>query len=155
LLGDGRGTLLPAPGSPFRTSGNAYFVTTGDIDGDGRLDLIATHDDDSRATLLVQSAPGKFVPAVGSPLELGGRAWGIVALDLNGDTRIDLAAARGDAVAVFLGDGRGGFKPAPGSPFASGRGTWRLAASDFNGDGKPDIAAGNVESDDITVLLMR
>jgi hypothetical protein len=155
LFGDGRGALSPAPRSPFRTAGNPYYVAAGDLDGDRKPDLIATHNGDSQVTILLQRDEGRFEPAGVSPLELGARAWGIVALDLNRDGHVDLAAARQDAVAVFFGDGRGGFKPAIGSPFPSGRGTWRLGVADFDGDGKLDIAAGNVESDDISVLLMK
>jgi hypothetical protein len=153
LLGDGRGALRAAPGSPFRTAGNVYFVAVGDIDGDSRPDLVATHNGDSRATILVQRRAGAFEPAGASSFELGERAWGVVAVDLNRDGAIDLAAARGNAVAVFIGDGLGGFRPASSSPFTTGRGTWRLGVADFNGDGKLDIAAGNVETDDIAVLL--
>jgi hypothetical protein len=155
LLGDGSGELQPSSRSPFRTAGNAYFVAVGDIDGDAKPDLIATHNGDSCATILVQRGAGGFEPASASPLDLGARAWGIAMIDSDRDGRMDFAAARGDAVAIFLGDGRGGFKAAQGSPFAAGRGAWRLGVDDFNGDGKPDIAAGNVETNDITVLLMR
>ena len=58
-------------------------------------------------------------------------------------------------MAVLLGDGRGSFKRAKNSPFRTGKGSWRLALADLNGDSKLDIVAGNVESDDISVLLMK
>jgi hypothetical protein len=58
-------------------------------------------------------------------------------------------------VAVLLGDGKGSFKRAKNSPFRTGKGSWRLAVADLNGDGRLDVVAGNVESDDISVLLMK
>lgn len=157
LLGDGRGAFHPAPHSPFRTAGkiNAYFVTVADVNGDRHLDLIATHDEDSLVTLLLGDGRGDFKAAIGSPFELGNGAWGIVGADLDRDGAFDLAAAGQNAVAILLGDGRGSFKRAKNSPFRTGKGSWRLAVADLNGDGKLDIVAGNVESDDISVLLMK
>jgi len=155
LLGDGRGAFRPAPKSPFPTAGDAYFVTAADVNGDRAPDLIATHDDDSLVTLLLGDGSGDFKPARGSPLNLGNRAWQIIAIDLDRDGNGDLAAAGGNGVTVLLGDGKGLFKRAENSPFRTGRGSWRFAVADLNNDGKLDIVAGNVESDDISVLLMK
>jgi len=157
LLGDGRGAFHPAPHSPFPTAGkiNAFFATAADVNGDHHPDLIATHDEDSIVTLLLGDGAGDFKVAAGSPFDLGNRAWQIIAIDLDRDGDLDLVAAGQNAVAVLLGDGRGLFKRAKNSPFRTGKGSWRLALADLNGDRKLDIVAGNVESDDISVLLMK
>ena len=155
LLGDGRGAFRPAPHSPFRTAGDAYFVTVADVNSDHQPDLIVTHDEDSLVTLLLGDGRGDFKPASGSPFNLGNGAWQVIAIDLDRDGDLDLVAAGQNAVAVLLGDGRGSFKRAKNSPFRTGKGSWRLALADLNGDSKLDIVAGNVESDDISVLLMK
>jgi hypothetical protein len=155
LLGNGRGAFRPARQSPFPIAGEAFFAAVADVNGDQMPDLIATHSEDPRASLLLGDSQGVFKPAATSPVELGNRAWGIVARDLNGDGNVDLAAAGQNAVAVLIGNGRGAFKPVKGSPFSTGKGSWRLALADFNDDGKLDIVTGNVESDDISVLLMK
>jgi hypothetical protein len=157
LLGDGRGAFRPAPKSPFRTTGkiNAYFVTAADVNGDRCPDLIVTHDEDSIVTLLLGDGHGDFKAAPGSPFKLGNGAWQVIAIDLDRDGDLDLVSAGQNAVAVLLGDGRGSFTHAMNSPFRTGKGSWRLAVADLNGDGKLDIVAGNVESDDISVLLMK
>ncbi|HTK77731.1 MAG TPA: VCBS repeat-containing protein [Gemmataceae bacterium] len=155
LLGDGRGAFRPAPASPFRVADGPYFVALGDVNGDGKPDIVATHDDSSAVSILLGDGRGKFRPAPYSPLDIGRRAMGVVVADVNGDGHADLVAAAGDGVRVLLGDGRGGFRPAPGSPFASGKGVWRLAVADLNGDGKPDVAAVGYESNSVTVLLAR
>ena len=80
-----------------------------------------------RLQLLLGDGEGGFKPATTSPVELGNRAWGIVARDLNGDGHIDLAAAGENAVAVLIGDGHSAFKRVKGSPFRTGKGSWRLA----------------------------
>ena len=155
LLGDGRGAFRAAPHSPFRTAGNAYFVTVADVNSDRFPDLITTHDEDSLVTLLLGEGHGDFKAASGSPFDLGNGAWQIIAIDMDRDGDQDLVAAGQNAVAVLLGDGRGSFQRAENSPFRTGKGSWRLALADLNGDGKLDIVAGNVESDDISVLLMK
>jgi hypothetical protein len=155
LLGDGRGGFRPASGSPFATAGQAYFATLGDVNGDGRPDIVAAHGDDGRVTVLLGDGRGGFQPAPGSPVDLGSRAWAVAVADVNRDGKPDLIAATGESVRVLLGDGRGSFTPAPGSPFPAGKGSWRLAVADFNGDGKPDVAATGVEGGTVTILLGR
>jgi FG-GAP-like repeat/EF hand len=153
LLGDGRGEFRAAPRSPFKANDRAYFVAVADLNGDGKPDIVATHDDASIATLHLGDGKGNFVQANNSPLELGNRGWSVVPVDLNGDGKIDLAFGAEHGVAVFLGDGRGGFRPAAGSPFRSGRGTWRIEVIDVNHDSKPDFITNNVESNNISILL--
>jgi hypothetical protein len=153
LLGDGRGEFRAAPRSPFRANDRAYFVAVADLNGDGKPDIVATHDDASIATLHLGDGKGNFVQANNSPLELGNRGWSVVPMDLNRDGKIDLAFGAEHGVAVFLGDGRGGFQRAAGSPFRTGRGTWRIEVIDVNHDGKPDFITNNVESNDISILL--
>ena len=155
LLGDGRGAFRPAPHSPFRTAGDAYFMTVANVNSDHQPDLIVTHDEDSLVTLLLGDGRGDFKAASGSPFNLGNGAWQIIAIDLDRDGDLDLVAAGQNAVAVLLGEGNGSFKRAKNSPFRTGKGSWRLALADLNGDSKLDIVAGNVESDDISVLLMK
>jgi hypothetical protein len=153
LLSDGRGAFRPAPRSPFPTVGAAFYVCASDVNSDQKTDLIVTHSGESTITLLLGQGDGDFKPAATSPIQLGNQAWGIIAADLDRDEKPDLVAAGLNAVAVLKGDGRGGFKPVAGSPFRAGKGCWRPVLSDFNSDGKLDIAVGNVESNDISVLL--
>ena len=155
LLGDGKGGFKPAADSPVAAAGNPYYVTLGDVNGDGKLDLVASHNGDGRATVLLGNGKGGFAAARGSPLDLGSRAMGVVLTDVNRDGAADLVATGGDRVRVLLGDGRGSFKAAPGSPFSVGKGSWRLVVADLNGDGKLDVATSGVEDDTVTILLGR
>jgi hypothetical protein len=147
--------LEPAPGSPVAVDTPAWYTATGDLNGDGRPDVGATHAEDtpSGVTLLVNDGRGNLSPAPGSPLALDHGAWGLVITDFNRDGRADLVIAADVAIQVFLGDGRGGFAPAAGSPYPTGKGAWRLVAADFNADGKLDVATYCVEAQRIEVLL--
>lgn len=156
LLGDGKGGFTDAPGSPYAVTPRPYFVALADVSRDGWLDLLASHDDATLLTVLVNDGRGKFRPAAGSPIDLGVRAWKLALGDFNGDGRLDFATGTTqNSVAVFLDDGRGGFSPAPGSPFRDIPGPWGIAVADVNADGKLDVVVSSSKLNRVTVLLGR
>ena len=153
LLNDGRGGFRRSE-LPLRT-GQPWFADIGDVNGDRKADLVATHHDQSGLTVLLGDGAGHFSEAGGSPLDLGHNAYQVALADVNRDGLVDALAATGEGVRVMLSDGRGGFRSAPGSPFATGRGVWRLAVSDINGDSKLDVVTTNSESRGVGVLYGR
>lgn len=153
LLGNGKGSFTAAASSPYAVENRPYYVVVGDVSGDGKPDLITTHDDINLMTTLLGDGSGGFNLAPGSPFDLGRRAFKLVAFDINRDARMDLIIGTegSDAVTVLLSNALGGFTPAAGSPYTAGRNP-RVAVGDANGDGKPDIITANNGSGDITVL---
>src|SRR4029077_5644626 len=109
--------FAPAPGSPIAVAGGPQNVAVGDVNGDGKTDLVVPCAKKQTAVLLGDGRGG-FRPAPGSPLPYPGGEIGLG--DVNGDGKLDIALADHDsyAITVLLGDGRGGFSPALGSPFA-------------------------------------
>ena len=156
LLGNGKGSFTAAANSPFAVESRPYYVAVGDVSGDGHPDLMTTHDDINLMSTLLGDGRGGFTAAPDSPLDLGRRAYKLVAADLNRDALVDLiiGTEASDSVTVLLGNKGGGYTPAAGSPYKAGRNP-RVAVGDVNGDGKPDIIAANNGSSDITVLLGR
>jgi hypothetical protein len=154
MLGDGRGGLKPAASSPHAVAARPYYIAVGDVSGDGKPDLVTTHDDGNLITTLLGDGRGGFAAAPDSPFDLGGRAYKLVNAAVSGDGRTGLVVGTeaGDAVAVLFGNERGGYSHAAGSPYKAGRNP-RVAVGDVNGDGKPDVITANNGSGDITVLL--
>ena len=67
LLSNGDGQFTQAPGSPYEVSGVVASAATGDFNGDGHLDVVATDDSschgDALVALLNQGASGPDAPA--------------------------------------------------------------------------------------------
>jgi hypothetical protein len=156
LLGNGKGNFTAAANSPFAVETRPYYVAIGDVSGDGKPDLITTHDDINLMSTLLGDGRGGFTAAPDSPFDLGRRAYKLVAADLNKDALADLiiGTEASNSVTVLLGNKGGVYKLAPGSPYKAGVSP-KVAIGDVNGDGKPDIITANSESSDITVLLSK
>mgnify|MGYP003286507425 CR=1 FL=1 len=154
LINDGQGGFNRRD-VPLRT-GQPWFAVIGDVNGDGKPDLVASHHDQSKLTVLLgdgSGGAGSFREVAGSPFDLGDNVWRIELADLNRDRRLDVIAAAGGGIRVMLGNGAGNFSPAPHSPFQTTAGTWRLAVGDINQDGKTDVVTSNTESGSITILF--
>jgi hypothetical protein len=70
--------------------------------------------------------------------KLPGKANALMAVDANGDGRLDLFAACPDGDRVFVQDAKGKFTELAGAPGSSSA---VAAWADFDGDGRPDLAS--------------
>jgi hypothetical protein len=151
--GDGKGGFEDVPGF-VSVPPSPRLGVLADVDGDTRLDVVLTHDDASRVSVLVNRGSGRFAPSPGSPHEIGAPAFGLVVADVDGDRRNDLVAATVKSVTVLRGT-PDGFAPVAGSPFPAGPGAYNLDVGDLDEDGKLDVVASAFEGEAMTVLLGR
>lgn len=155
LLGDGHGRFSRAAGSPFKVGPSPYPLATGDVNSDGRLDIVtpAAFSKDRNVTLLLGDGRGGFTRATSSPFTAAPNPYFAALVDINGDRRPDIITSHNAAelLTVLLGDGRGGFRAMAGSPFSLGARAWQLAAADVNLDGHADVVAAADEN--IRILL--
>lgn len=160
FLGDGRGGLTPAPGSPFAahtgTRPHTHDVASADVNADGHADILTTNADDDAISVLLGDGRAGFTPAPGSPFAAARHPYARIAIrDLNADGKPDVVAplimSRG--IGVYLGDGTGRFGPAPGSPYRVGERPGYAHVDDVDHDGHPDILATHDDVGMLDVLL--
>jgi FG-GAP-like repeat len=147
-----------APSSPILVPDGPGNVALGDMNSDGKPDLVVACGR-ARSILVL---PGKGDGQFGAPLSKTSLpdSPGEIALgDLNGDGKLDLAVATHDSygVMLLLGDGKGGLAAAPSSPVVMRVGqhphTHGLAIADMNRDNKPDLITVNNSDNDISIVL--
>lgn len=64
LLGNGAGNFNVATAPFFSTGGNPYGLATGDFNGDGKLDIVVTNQNDHTISVLLSNSPVAPPPAV-------------------------------------------------------------------------------------------
>jgi hypothetical protein len=101
MIGDGRGGFTEANGSPFDFGVSLFHLITGDVDRDGRMDVVATSGDSIR--VLLGDGRGAFKQAASIPVGPG--AWRVASADLNDDGAIDVVTTNleGNSLSVLLG----------------------------------------------------
>src|SRR6266487_3473042 len=151
LLGNGDGTLLPAPSL---TVGNGPSgVAVGDFNGDGRQDLAVANLNENTLSVLLGNGDGTF-QAPHTFADPGMTHPYFVAIgDFNRDGKQDLVVTNHlfATVSVLLGNGDGTFQAA--QDFAVDNDPVYVTVNDFNGDAAPDLAVANLHAIAISVLL--
>jgi hypothetical protein len=142
-----------APGQPYSAS-NPWWVTTGDFNGDGRVDVATASFGTRIVSVLLGNGDGTLqaprnTPAASSSLNA------IAAADLNGDGRDDLAVVENGSpgdLRVYISNGDGTFADPP-TLVPLGNFPQDVAIGRINGDAAPDIAVANQGGHNISILL--
>src|SRR5437763_2754562 len=160
LYSDASSIFLEALTFPAGNLNRANAVTSADVNGDGRADLIVANQClDLTCTaggiaLLLGNGDGSFQPP--QSYDSGGfNPFSVAVADMNGDGHPDLVVANGCAnstcqtdgtvkgsVAVLLGNGNGTFQAAQAFD-SGGLGARSVVVADVNGDGYSDAIVSN------------
>jgi hypothetical protein len=160
--GGGRSEALPFVVSPPTVAvsfsradipaGNGpRFVAAGDLDGDGRADLVVANHEADTVSAYRGNGDGTFAPPVARASGDGPNGIALADLDQDGDLDLAVTSLGAGTVSVFLGDGAGGFGAR--SDFDAGAQPSSVLAADFNADGKVDLAVGRWTAQGVGVLL--
>lgn len=144
---------------PVTVQGGPSDVAVGDMNNDGKPDLVVAFGQERAIAVLEGKGDGKFGGAV-STTTLTEPPGDMAIGDLNGDGKLDVANTSHDSYGVTLltGDGKGGLSKAPNSPFSmkpTGQHphTHGLAVADMNRDNKLDLITCNNADNDISIAF--
>ncbi len=134
--------------------GTLLALAAGDLDRDGRSDLVTADADGDTVAVLFGNGDGTFLqpPSLFSLEDSASpRAILMADVDGNGTSDVVVAAEVSNTVAVLLNSGDGVL----GRPIAIpvGEAPGALAAGDLNGDGRLDVAVANTLDATVSVLV--
>lgn len=152
-LGDGKGRFTERSQGLLKTQMGGIYgrLAVGDINGDGRPDLVIANNVNG-AELYLQNADGTWKGPIDVMPELKGGAQAVALGDLDGDGKLDVVI--GGALSpeinyewvphglwVRWGDGKGDFgaRPTTNLPTVGLDVIWGIAVVDVNRNGRPDI----------------
>jgi DNA-binding beta-propeller fold protein YncE len=143
-------SFFSPPSFPVGSSPMSQAV--GDLNGDGRADLVVANEASNTVSVLLGNGDGTFQPR--TDYAAGTNPLGIAVGDFNGDGKVDLVTANfgSKGVSLLLGNGDGTFQPR--TDIALSTTPVSLAVADLNGDGKLDLAVVNASDGTGTVSIL-
>jgi len=146
---------IQEPLLPMRQNRRGPAVAVGDVDGDGRDDVVLGGTPSDPARILIAERPARFSAADSSALATEGPLSDgpLLLFDADGDGRNELLVTKGGTSLpagsaeyqprLFLNDGRGGFRPGPaGALPALPESAGAVAAADFDRSGRLGLFIG-------------
>ncbi|MGA2588561.1 MAG: FG-GAP-like repeat-containing protein [Bryobacteraceae bacterium] len=153
LIGNGDGTFRPPV--QFVAGVVPQAIAVGDVNGDGRPDLVVANDGygniPGKVGVLLGQGDGTFGPV--QEYSAGVNPFSIALGDFNGDGNLDVVVTDETQlrVEVLLNNGKGGFNAAV--PYSTGQNPFSVAVGDVNGDGALDLVVANMADGTVSVLL--
>jgi len=140
----------------FTTASTPEGVNTGDLDGDGKTDIVvACAGADAVSVFKNISTSGTISMEPKVDFTTGDYPWDAAAADIDGDNKMDLIASNlgSSSISVLRNTTSGTISFATHVQFSTTASPRGLVITDFDADGKPDVASANwFSSSNVAVL---
>ena len=140
----------------FGATKTARAIATGDVNGDGRPDLVTANtasplNNPGTVSVLLALAGGGYGP--NTDYAVGANPLDVKLSDFDGDGRLDIVTANTSTndISVLMGQAGGSF--APETRYATGISPQGIGVGDLDGDGRLDLAVLNTGSRTVAILL--
>jgi hypothetical protein len=137
LIGHGDGTFANRVNYPTSPSQYPYYVTTGDMDGDGNVDIVTS----GSLGIVIFYGVGDGTFGTAQVYNFGQAATDVVVADFNNDTHLDIATSHAvrDSVGIHINNNDSTYT----THFVhTGNGTGSLAVGKLDSDNYTDILVG-------------
>jgi hypothetical protein len=148
LMNNGNGTF--ASPVTFGTATHPTSIAFGDLNGDGKLDIVTANYTSNNVSVLMGNGNGTFKSAVNYDCGVGPQT--VVVADLNGDGKPDVATVNygPSNASVLLNTGTGAL--AGHVDYTVGAGPYALSVADMNHDGALDLVSTNHNANTVSIL---
>jgi gliding motility-associated-like protein len=137
--------------------GNIINIITGDINLDGKPDIILSKLQQNRVSILLNNGTGNTISFGPENLfVVNDRPWGLDLGDVNGDGKVDILVASisytDRKISLLENQSTGGTLSLTTKYIPTPEITRNLKAGDVDNDGKPDIVLTSIETFNVTIL---
>jgi hypothetical protein len=155
LFGSGYGTFVSQAMYSTGYGSHPCWVAVGDFNNDSRLDIVVANSGTNNVGIFLGNGTGTFSSQITYSTGFGSQPYSVGVLDIDNDTRLDIAVANygTNSLGVLLGYGNGSFASQlifhtgfDSQPFA-------LVVGDINKDNVTDVVATNDGYGNIDILF--